>query len=69
MLGVDANGSLNRYQRGAHDGAQEEWVIYYQFGWYRRSKAFVPYGMKAFFITHFAVRKTGHGCSEPAQAA
>jgi hypothetical protein len=42
-----------RYQWGVYDCIHNEWAIYRQFGWYRRShKAFVPFlrGIRAFFI-------------------
>lgn len=43
QLKVGADGNPVRYQWGAYDGMQNEWAIYRQFGWYRRSlEAFVP---------------------------
>jgi len=43
VCGVGADGNPVRYQWGAYDGAQNEWAIRRQFGWYRRSfQAFVP---------------------------
>ena len=41
-----------RYQWGVYDCIHNEWAIYRQFGWYRRShKAFVPFLRdKGFFL-------------------
>jgi len=34
---LGADGNPVRYQWGAYDSMQNEWAIYRQFGWYRRS--------------------------------
>jgi hypothetical protein len=49
---VGAYGGPARYQLGVYDSIQNEWAIFCQFGWYRRSvEAFVPIlGMKAFLF-------------------
>lgn len=40
---VGAYGNPVRYQWDVYDSIRNEWTIYRQFGWYRRSyKAFVP---------------------------
>ena len=47
---LGADGNPVRYQRGAYDSMQNEWAIYRQFGWYRRSLKLLPLclGAKAF---------------------
>ncbi len=49
---LGADGNPVRYQWGAYDGMQNEWTIYRQFGWYRRSLQLLPLclGAKAFLF-------------------
>jgi hypothetical protein len=40
---VMADGIFTRYQGSVYVGTRNEWVIFRQFGWYRRSERFCPY--------------------------
>jgi hypothetical protein len=56
---VGAYGGPARYQLGVYDSIQNEWAIYRQFGWYRRSvEAFVPiFRDEGFFVCLIVVKK------------